>query len=236
MDRVQIRHQILTCTKCHLHAKCSGPVPFSGPLPSRIAIIGEAPGPDEDHYKVPFVGKSGKLLKSVLSETGFDLETITFLNAVSCYPGRTPDKSEIDACRGNFDSQLEGVRAEFILALGNVASGQFRKGRIGEVRGQWWRNSGGEQSYWITATYHPSAVLRSPELEPTFRADIEQFRFFSMGVFDPWVGLCTGCKVGMVEVWMDGEGWCRVCKTIEEPKQSKVQLRKENKKEWGRLF
>lgn len=229
IGRMKVREQILSCTNCDLYSRCSGPVPFSGPTPSKIVIIGEAPGSEEDHYKQPFVGPAGKYLKRELDRFGFELDQIAFANAVCCYPGRTPSSNEVAACRHNYDAQLEVVNAEYTLFLGNVAVNQSRYGRIGELRGQWWRYGDG----WASCTYHPAAVLRAMELEGTFRGDLEAFKFFTMGVFDPWDGqVCVvqDCKSYATE-WYGREGRCNEHTIKDEVKVEKVGRGKQAQKE-----
>lgn len=229
VERLRVREQILSCTRCDLYSRCSGPVPMSGPTPCSIAIIGEAPGSEEDHYKQPFVGPAGKYLKRELDRTDIDPNEVAFINAVNCYPGRTPSSDEVSACRVNYDDQLQLVQPEYILYLGNVAVNQSRYGRIGELRGEWWRVG----AAWATATYHPAAVLRAMELEGTFRQDLEAFKFFSLGVFDPWDGqMCVvgGCESYATE-WYGREGRCEEHKIRDEVKEDKVGRGKKTQKE-----
>lgn len=222
--RLEVRNKILHCTNCELYSRCSGPVPFSGPTPTKIAIIGEAPGSEEDHYKKPFVGSAGRYLRAELERVGFDITGIVFINAVCCYPGRTPEANEVAACRSNFDDQLGIARPEFILFLGNVAVNQSRYGRIGELRGEWWLEKGDGWTAWATAAYHPSAVLREKAFEDTFRGDLAAFRFFTLGVFDPWdaqICIVGGCENYAVK-WYGREGRCGEHVIKDEVEKEKV--------------
>lgn len=137
--RKQVKDEVAACTECALHAGCNGPIPFYGPSPSNIAVVGEAPGKYEDIQRRPFVGPAGKLARSWLERTGTDPDDVAWLNVVSCYPKRTPTGNEVAACRGNLRKQLEVVSPNFVLVVGGVASSVWHPLlRIGDLRGRWW--------------------------------------------------------------------------------------------------
>lgn len=87
--RLLLRERILDCTACDLHSTSSGPVPFSGPAPASYAIVGEAPGAEEDLRGEPFLGKSGQLLRRMLEGAGLDPVEAFIANTVSCLRGNT---------------------------------------------------------------------------------------------------------------------------------------------------
>ncbi len=139
LARLAIRQQVTNCTACQLCRVATRPVPFSGPSPSTIAIIGEAPGRYEDVSGKAFVGPSGQLARKWLADAGITDE-VAWLNVVSCYPNRTPTSREVDACQGNFYGQLAVIQPDFCLVFGGIAVGAIHSGtRLGEVRGLWWR-------------------------------------------------------------------------------------------------
>lgn len=184
--RGSLRAQIRSCRLCPLHASCKAPVPWRGALPepgkepdgtpipgtTRLVVVGEAPGRAEDKAGQPFVGPSGSLVDEWLREYVFDsfnkmrMEDVAFVNAVSCFPNRTPGTSEILACRVNLHAQLSALNPEMLLLLGGVAVSSFwHKMRIGDVRGRWWSAPVMDDGKIIKyvpamATWHPSAVLR----------------------------------------------------------------------------
>src|SRR5436309_1086773 len=119
--RLAVRSAVATCTRCSLAEGCSGPIPFRGPTTSsplsghrtKIAIIGEAPGRIEDATRKPFVGPSGQLAEQWLAKVGIDGESVAWLNAVSCFPNRSPTAREVLACKENLLAQLQYLRPEF---------------------------------------------------------------------------------------------------------------------------
>lgn len=196
---IKIKEEIRACTGCHLHTT-SRPVPYSGWLdqskPS-YAIVGEAPGPEENKQGKPFVGPAGKFLRKELEvvekESGVGTGNTVFLNTVNCYPGtlgqaiRPPAREEREACRGWLIRQLELLEPSFVLVVGNTALNYWWSGRkIGESRGRWWTEKstgltvGTEPplSVMFFSTYHPSAVRRErgmTQLFKTFRHDLKTF-------------------------------------------------------------
>ena len=145
------------CVDCRLHATadhvCLIP---SNVRPNDVMIVGEAPGANEDKQGEPFVGKSGKYLRSLLEESGIDSPFIT--NAVSCRPpdNRTPKGGEIKACRTYIGKQLTVVKPKYVLLLGNTPCQSLLdlKG-ITKLRGKPIDKGG----VIYLPTYHPAAVF-----------------------------------------------------------------------------
>jgi uracil-DNA glycosylase family 4 len=173
-----VRRRVLTCTRCQLHRVARAPVPWSGPVGASVAVLGEAPGEQEDLAGEPFVGPSGQLLRKYLRRVGLTPSELVFVNTVCCYPTRTPRPEEVDACRGNFWAQMVLVRPDFVLVVGGTALQALRPGaRITTERGTPWIRElidGGRRVYF--PTYHPAAVLRNRLLSRIWREDLEQFK------------------------------------------------------------
>lgn len=182
MKRSELRAQIVSCRRCPLADNCEGPVPFTGAAPSRIAIIGEAPGRQEDEKGKPFLGPAGKLLWESLAKYGVYRDDVFVCNSVSCYPHGTPTDDQIDACHQNLIDQLRFSQALYVLALGKVAwltlnwptLAQEDPGTITQVRGQVFIFNG-EIDAFVFPTYHPAAILRDPLKRKAWRADLRRF-------------------------------------------------------------
>lgn len=130
----------VTCERCGLYNSV-----FVSPegdlLNAKLVIIGEAPGEEEARQGRPFVGKSGKLLRSVLEELGVEMDKVYITNVVKCRPpgNRTPTEAEVKLCSELFlKRELESVRNGcVILALGSVAKGFLRiGGSMNDARGK----------------------------------------------------------------------------------------------------
>lgn len=142
-----------------------------GPKNARIMVIGEAPGEREDDEATAFVGPSGRLLRNTLQEVGLEPDHLYITNAVKCRPpdNRSPSKAEVRTCSDDFlRAELEAVDPDYILTVGNVPlQALTNHSGITKYRGTWQGN--------VFPVFHPAYVLRSPQHEPTFRADLERF-------------------------------------------------------------
>ena len=209
-DALRVRAEILECRRCGLHSVGNRRVPWDGPVPSDICVVGEAPGREEDEQGRPFVGLSGRLARSWVEPRFGD---VAWLNVVSCFPNRTPTGREVEACRGNLMQQLAIVQPRLLLLFGGVAVNAWVGHRIGEVRGRWLRCPV-DLLQWTPmglATWHPAAVLRNRSLEVDVLDDLRVFRE-SLGddaippyVYQPCIK-CGSC----VDTVVDDKGiaWC----------------------------
>jgi uracil-DNA glycosylase family 4 len=169
-----LRDQIRVCKACDLHKVGHGPVPLSGPTPNFLAVIGEAPGREEDERLEPFVGRAGTLMRECLNDAGFDPDHVTFLNAVSCFPDRTPHQSEINACSENLFAQLLFTNPKWAILVGNTPLHAFRPDlKITRARGKVMTPPGRSWKFFLT--FHPSFALRNPRGEKIMRSDLERF-------------------------------------------------------------
>lgn len=165
------------CTLCALHESADHVCLMGqGSRKSKIMIVGEAPGEREDAEHVAFVGPSGQLLRRALREEArVEPDDCYITNAAKCRPpeNRTPTRTEIKVCSGTYlQSELERVRPDFILGVGNAPLlALLRTSGITKRRGT--PVSVGEAVF--LPTFHPAYVLRSPQHEPTFRADLQRF-------------------------------------------------------------
>lgn len=226
---------VLDCRACDLCSVGSGPIPFSGPDPARVAVLGEAPGRQEDEKGEPFVGRSGELLRELLVEAGFDLAELFFFNAASCFPDGTPTREQVHSCSPNWRAQLELADPAWVLTLGNTALWTIRPGvKISRARRQVFWHHG---RYWMP-TYHPSAALRARSTEDVLREDIRAFRSMVYERYENEYGeereawpryafhVCLGCGTTMddadehdVEAFFDpgGAWWCESCTPLGYP-------------------
>lgn len=225
--RIEVRAQIISCTSCDLSQRCRAPVPYEGPSPAVLAVIGEAPGFQEDQLSKPFVGPSGELLKRMLESAGFDLDEVMFMNSASCFPtdaetgkGRAPTEDEVAACSGNLHDQMELSGATYYLLTGAVPLKAVRPGlKIGQARGRPFLL--GSTRYKLgdrlaLATYHPSYVLRSGgENSVAWDAVTEDLKYLSelMNVGEKgWLArfpdTCVLCDDWASRFDDDGMGYC----------------------------
>lgn len=165
--------ELVNCQRCDLAATRQRVVIGSGPERVGLMVIGEAPGRSEDEGGEPFIGRSGRLLFSLVeSEVGLAREDCFVTNVVKCRPpdNRTPRAFEIEACRAWLDEQMAAVAPRVVLVLGNTAARAVLGARegVGATHGRVVKLPGA----FGLATYHPAAALRSPRLVDVMRADL----------------------------------------------------------------
>jgi uracil-DNA glycosylase len=164
------------CRGCPLYADATQTVFGEGKLTSEVMLVGEQPGDQEDLAGAPFVGPAGKLLDQALEEAGIDRGTTYVTNAVKHFkwkargPRRIHDKptwTEAQACRPWLDAELALVKPRALVLLGATAA-QSLLGRDFKVTQNRGRALDSELAELVTATIHPSAVLRSDDREAMF--------------------------------------------------------------------
>ena len=153
-----------------------------GEIPSRVALIGEAPGPQETLAGRPFVGKAGKILDEFLQMSGIRREDVYITNTVKFRPvkqsaagntvNRPPSQEEIKLCLPFLKRELVLVKPRVIVTLGNVPLKALmgRQRVIGEVHGQWLEWEGKK----LYPLYHPASLIYNRALRPAYEEDVRR--------------------------------------------------------------
>lgn len=146
---------------------------------SKVMIIGEAPGKDEEIQGKPFVGRAGRLLNATLEPLGWKRQDFYVSNIVKYRPQDarggtlTPTDQEIEKFRPSIEKEIEVVDPKVILILGRIAmTGMGILGTMAANRGQITEKNGRK----ILVTYHPAAILRNINWEPIFREDLAKLK------------------------------------------------------------
>ena len=167
-----LEHLCQNCTRCGLCQTRNNVVFGVGVRDADIMFIGEGPGEQEDLQGVPFVGAAGKFLDDMLSIIGVNRRNCYIANVVKCRPpgNRDPQDEEQAACIGYLRRQVELVKPQIIVCLGRIAAKRIidPEYRITREHGTWICRNG----IWMTAIYHPSALLRDVTKRPETFADL----------------------------------------------------------------
>ena len=161
------------CRGCDLYRNATQAVFGEGRSHARILMIGEQPGDKEDLSGHPFVGPAGQLLDRALEQAGIDRAEVYMTNAVKHFKfeergkrrlHKKPSAAEVTACKPWLDAEIDRVRPELIVCLGATAAQSVlgRQHRLLAERGKFFDHASGAA---VTATVHPSAILRSPTPE-----------------------------------------------------------------------
>jgi len=135
-----------------------------GELQPDIAIVGEAPGKQEDKTGQPFVGESGKFLLKMLKAVQL-YSSVYFTNIVRCRPpdNRKPTAEEIKACQPYLIDELRLIEPKIIIWAGATAVAGLtgKRESIASLRGNWldWEGTA------VMPLFHPAYLLRNPSLE-----------------------------------------------------------------------
>ncbi len=180
MSLNQLKQQYQYCTKCPALCISRTQVVFgSGNHNSKILLVGEAPGAEEDKQGVPFCGASGKVLTELLSSVGLSREDVFITNTLLCRPenNRNPEKEEVENCRERLDKVIEVMRPAVIVTIGNFATERIlgKKG-ITSLRGKVFPVFIAGREVKVVPVVHPANLLyngRNPEIFAQMKRDFE---------------------------------------------------------------
>lgn len=163
------------CRGCDLYLNATqavfGESGAGGRVASRIFLIGEQPGNEEDKQGRPFVGPAGRVLNDALQQAGIDRDSVYVTNAVKHFKfeergkrriHKRPTSTEMNACRPWLGVEIELIKPSVIACLGATAAQTLfgSKFRLTQQRGiplehPWAKH--------VVATVHPSVILRIPD-------------------------------------------------------------------------
>jgi len=168
--------KVKNCQRCGLAQNRTKLVFGSGNPNSRIMLIGEAPGFNEDREGKPFVGTAGQLLDKILKAIQLSRDDVFITNVVKCRPpqNRDPLPEECEACNFILKYQIEIIEPQFILILGRVAAKMLleKEESIANLRSRVYEIVGAK----AVVTYHPAALLRNPNLKHSTWEDVQLFQ------------------------------------------------------------
>ena len=170
------------CRACHLYKNATQTVFGEGPRKAEVMLVGEQPGDAEDLAGHPFVGPAGKLLDRALQEAGIDRRLVYVTNVVKHFKWEPrgkrrihakPNAGEIAACRPWLETEIALVKPRVLVCLGATAAQALlgKSFKVSQQRGQFVSSSLAPR---VTATVHPSSILRAPD-EESRHLELERF-------------------------------------------------------------
>ncbi len=178
----KLREAAATCQACDLWKTGTQTVFGEGSAGAEVMFVGEVPGDREDIEGRPFVGPAGQLLGEVLETVGIDRTKVYVTNAVKHFKWiargkrrihQKPNAAEIEACAPWLEAEIEVVKPDVIVCLGATAAQALlgKDFRVSRQRGQFFETQGMPV---MTATVHPSSILRAPD-EETRQVEMKAF-------------------------------------------------------------
>ena len=167
----KLRDAAADCRACHLWNTGTQTVFGEGAPRAQVVFVGEQPGDREDIEGEPFVGPAGRELDAALEEAGIDRADVYITNVVKHFKwtpkGRRrihqkPNSEEIKACRPWLDAEIAVLRPKVVVCLGATAA-QALLGRGFKVTTQHGEMHEQLDGTTMTATLHPSSILRAPD-------------------------------------------------------------------------
>lgn len=176
-DWQELERRCKSCTRCGLCENRHNVVFGVGDPSADIMFVGEGPGEQEDLQGEPFVGRAGQLLDDMLRIIDLDRKKNCYIaNIVKCRPPQNRDPLEVeqDACIGYLHDQIALVQPKILVCLGRIAAMRLIRDdyRITREHGQWIKKDG----IWMSAIYHPSALLRDVTKRPETFEDLLSIR------------------------------------------------------------
>ena len=168
MSLNQLERFIKTSDNCHLKNQALNTVFSDGNPSSKIMLIGEAPGAEEDKSGKPFVGAAGQLLNKMLAAINLDRNSVYITNIVPWRPpnNRAPNTEEILLCLPFIQKHIEIIQPSILVLLGGTATKAILATTLGitKLRGKWheYNSLNIKESIPTMAMYHPAFLLRSP--------------------------------------------------------------------------
>jgi uracil-DNA glycosylase len=171
--------QAQVCVRCQELAATRKSVVFgAGNADAELMFVGEAPGASEDEQGLPFVGRAGKLLETLLNEIGMERKDVFIANVLKCRPpgNRDPLPLEIENCREYLYRQVELIQPRVICSLGNFSTKLLRDDPTGITRlhGRPEELTLGRRAVRLYPIFHPAAALYTPRMLETLREDFSR--------------------------------------------------------------
>jgi len=176
----KLKKKIQLIKNCQLKNNATNLVFGDGNINSKIMIIGEGPGANEDMEGKPFVGRAGKLLNKMLEAIQLNRNKVYITNVVNYRPpeNRKPTDEEIKRYLPYLISHIEIINPRILLLLGSTALNTVVNNEvvISKARGKWIEKEVGNIKPYIIASFHPAFLMRQPEQKKLAWVDLKMIR------------------------------------------------------------
>ena len=176
----KLKIKISNIKNCELKQSAQNIVFSDGNIDSKIMIIGEGPGANEDIVGKPFMGRAGKLLDKMLSSIKLNRDKVYISNVVNYRPpeNRRPTETEIERYLPYLKSHIEIINPKILLLLGSTALNALIGDDvvISKARGKWIQKNIGNSKPFIITSFHPAFLMRQPEQKKLAWIDLKMIR------------------------------------------------------------
>ena len=176
----KLKKNIRLIKNCELKKNATNLVFGDGNINTKIMIIGEGPGAQEDKEGIPFVGRAGKLLNKMLESIKLNREKVYISNVVNYRPpsNRKPTDKEILKYLPFLINHIEIINPKILILLGSTALNALVGNEvvISKARGKWIQKEIGSIKPWIISSFHPAFLMRQPEQKKLAWIDLKMVR------------------------------------------------------------
>ena len=176
----QLKQKIHLVRNCELKKNATNMVFSDGNINSKIMIIGEGPGANEDKEGKPFVGRAGKLLDKMLEAIKLNRKNVYISNVVNFRPpmNRKPTDEEIKRYLPFLLRHVELINPKILLLLGSTALNALVGNEvvISKARGKWVNKKIGIANPEIIASFHPAFLMRQPDQKKYAWEDLKMIK------------------------------------------------------------
>ena len=178
LDR--LKKSINNIKNCSLKSNANNIVFSDGNPKSKIMLIGEAPGANEDEEGVPFVGRAGALLDKMLASIDLDRKKVYISNIINYRPpdNRRPTDEEIKRYLPFITKHIEIINPKILVLLGSTAMNALIGNEvvISKMRGKWIKKKFGSCETSVIITFHPAFLMRQPAQKKMAWIDLKMIR------------------------------------------------------------
>ena len=175
-----LKKSITSLKNCELKNQAKNLVFCDGNPKSKIMLIGEAPGANEDQEGIPFVGRAGQLLDKMLSSIDLDRKKVYISNIVNYRPpnNRRPTEEEIRRYLPFIIKHIEIIQPKILVLLGSTAMNALigEEKVISKMRGKWIEKQFGSCKTSVIITFHPAFLMRQPAQKKMAWIDLKMIR------------------------------------------------------------
>jgi uracil-DNA glycosylase len=176
----RLKKSISNIKNCSLKNNATNIVFSDGNPKSKVMLIGEAPGSNEDQEGLPFVGRAGTLLDKMLASISLDRKNVYISNIINYRPpeNRRPTNEEMNRYLPFIKKHIEIIAPKILILLGSTAMNALIDNDvvISKVRGQWIEKKFGECKTSVIVTFHPAFLMRQPSQKKLAWADLKMIR------------------------------------------------------------
>jgi len=176
----ELKDSISKIKNCALKKNSTNIVFSDGNPDSKIMIIGEGPGANEDLEGVPFIGRTGELLDKMLLSINLDRDNVYISNVVNYRPpeNRNPTEEEIARYLPYLIKHVEIINPQILILLGSAALNAIigNDKIISDARGVWNEKKIGNCNSSVIATFHPAFLMRQPDQKKMSWVDLKMIK------------------------------------------------------------